>query len=207
MPKHQVFSFTLTSLLCIPCVRGRHAACCTRGHRSPGASHPNPYLREWGISQPLCYGTPCAMPRQRSPVSRCFSPQPLPKGAGDFPRVAGNHSNHTPLPIYLATLQPIYDILGLYLYTSILKKPLLVVKTLIKNKAAATLISIHKLSNNCSLKKYISEHKCSSKLLPQKIHGETFLHKMSFSTIGNNNQFSEYFFFNLYKNEWKEHKF
>ena len=31
-----------------------------------------------------------------------------------------------------------------------------------KHKAAATLISNHKLQNNCSLKKYISEHKCKN---------------------------------------------
>ena len=39
-----------------------------------------------------------------------------------------------------------------------------------KHKAAATLISSHNLQNNCSLKKCISEHKCSSKLLPEKMH-------------------------------------
>ena len=32
----------------------------------------------------------------------------------------------------------------------------------IKHKGAATLISNHKLQNNCSLKKYISEHKCKN---------------------------------------------
>ena len=37
-----------------------------------------------------------------------------------------------------------------------------------KYKAAAKLISNHKLQNNCSLKKCISKHKCSLKLLPQK---------------------------------------
>ena len=42
-----------------------------------------------------------------------------------------------------------------------------------KFRAAATLIRNHKLSNNYSLKKSISEHKCSSKLVPQKIHAET----------------------------------
>ena len=82
-------------------------------------------------------------------------------------------------------------ILNLYLYMSILQNFLLVVKTLIKkhyfsgsvldriklssrlattlisqqswkHKAAATLISNHKLQNNCSPKKYISEHKCKN---------------------------------------------
>ena len=37
-----------------------------------------------------------------------------------------------------------------------------------KYRAAAKLISNHKLQSNCFVKKCISKHKCSSKLHPQK---------------------------------------
>ena len=79
-----------------------------------------------------------------------------------------------PPPIYLAWLQPIYynsRIVFIHINT---EKAFTYGENFDKKyRAAATLISNHKLSNNCSLKKYISEHKYSSKLLPQKIHGET----------------------------------
>ena len=89
-------------------------------------------------------------------------------------------------------------ILGLYLYISILEKFLLVVKTLIKKyRAATTLISNHKLLNNCSLKNYTETVfliKWDLKLLPQIIHWNCFLHKMIFNNIGNNNEFSKCYF-------------
>ena len=40
-----------------------------------------------------CHATPL--------VIKCFSPNPLPREAEDFPR-SGNHSKHVPLPTYLA---------------------------------------------------------------------------------------------------------
>ena len=48
----------------------------------------------------------------------------------------------------------------------------------IKHKGAATLINISALQN-CSLKKYVSEHRCTSKLLPQKIYFKTLWHDVS----------------------------
>ena len=139
---------------------------------------------------------------------------PLPKEAEDFPSFprGGDHSKYMPLPIYLAWLQPIYYNLRLvFIHINVGKAFSCGENFGKKDRAAAKLISNHKLLNNCSLKKYISEHKCSSKLLSQKIHRKIFFfHKIRFSIIGNNNKFSEYFFFfffNLYKNEWKEHKF
>ena len=96
-----------------------------------------------------------------------------PKEVEDFPR-GGNHSKHMPPLTYLAWLQPMcYNSSLVFIHINIGKAFTCGENFDKKYRAAATLISNHKLSNNCSLKKYISEHKCSSKLLPQKIHGET----------------------------------
>ena len=104
----------------------------------------------------------------------------LPREAKDFPR-GGNHSKHMPLPMFLAWLQPIYynpKLVFIHVNTA---KILLVVNTLIKkHRKTATLISSHKSEdwNNCSLKKCISEHKCTLKLLPLKIHFKTDVSKI-----------------------------
>ena len=93
-----------------------------------------------------------------------------PKEAEDFPR-GGNHSKHMPPLTYLAWLQPMcYNSSLVFIHINTFTCGENFDK---KYRAAATLSSNHKLSNNCSLKKYISGHKCSLKLLPQKIHGET----------------------------------
>ena len=117
----------------------------------------------------VTYGMPChTIGRQM-----LHTPNPLPREAEDFPR-GGNYSKHLPLPTYLAWLQPIYYDLKFVFIRVKLRKFLLVVKTLIKkHRAAATLIS-HELRNwkNCFLKKCISEHRHTSKLLPQKCISE-----------------------------------
>ena len=78
------------------------------------------------------------MPCQRSPTL-------IPREAEDFPR-GDNHSKYVPLPTYLAWLQPIYYNFRLIFIYAKTAKILLVVKTLIKkNRAAATLISSHKI--------------------------------------------------------------
>ena len=56
----------------------------------------------------------------------------IPRKAEDFSR-GDNQSRHMPLPTYLDCCNQFTIILGLHLYLSILKKLLLVVKTLIKN--------------------------------------------------------------------------
>ena len=92
-------------------------------------------------SQLGCFWLPtpdCAAPvwltgRHATPlVTKCFSPNPLPREAEDFPR-GGNHSKHVPLPTYLAWLQPIYYDLGFVFIHVKLLTFLLVVKTLIKS--------------------------------------------------------------------------
>ena len=121
------------------------------------------------------------MPRQRSLTL-------LPREAEDFPR-GGNHFRYIPPLTYLGWLQPIYcNSRFAFIHINITKvftcgenfdkKKIIFFQvqfskirllnrsatTLIsqqpwKHKPAATLISNHKLQNNCSLKKYISEHK------------------------------------------------
>ena len=81
-----------------------------------------------------------------------------------------------PPPIYLAWLQPIcYKSRLVFIHINTGKAFTCGENFDKKYRAAVTPISNHKLSNNSSLKKYISEHKCSSKLLPQKMHRETVL--------------------------------
>ena len=121
------------------------------------------------------------MPRQRSLTL-------LPREVEDFPR-GGNHFGYIPPLTYLGWLQPIYYNSRLaFIHINITKaftcgenfdkkkfiffqvqflKIRLLNRSAItlinqqpwKHKSAATLISNHKLQNNCSLKKYISEHK------------------------------------------------
>ena len=99
----------------------------------------------------------------------------IPREAEDFPR-GDNHSKHVPLPTYLAWLQPINcNSRFVYIHVNI-GKLLLVVKTLIKNIEQQPL-----------------------KLLPQKIHQDSFFikwdfMKWTFSNIGINNEFSKCFF-------------
>ena len=109
----------------------------------------------------------------------------LPREAEDFPR-GGSHPKHMAPLTYLAWLQPIcYSSRLVFIHVNT-PKVLPMVKTLIKiwgssqtnqqpwkHKAVATLISNHKLQNNCSLKKCISKHRCTSKMLPQKMHLKT----------------------------------
>ena len=107
-----------------------------------------------------------------------------------------------PPPKYLAWLQPIcYNSRLVFIHDNT-AKVLFMVKTSIKKyRAAAKLISKHEsikqqtnskiiasskntfqnigALQNCSLKKYISEHKRSSKLLPQKMHFKTLWHGVS----------------------------
>ena len=110
----------------------------------------------------------------------------LPREVEDFPR-GGNHSKHMPPLTYLAWLQPpYYNSRFVFIHINITKVFTcgenfykkyvfrfsfwkssffsgsvfkLISEQPWKYKAAATLISNHKLQNNCSLKKYISEHK------------------------------------------------
>ena len=124
-----------------------------------------------------CY----AIGRQELPT------KPLTREAEDFPG-GSNHSGHMPLHICLAWLQPSCCNPKFVFKHVKTETVLLVVKTLIKNieqqpwkhKAAVTLISSHKSKNqnNCSLRKCISEHGCTLKLLPQKMPSRTAVFKI-----------------------------
>ena len=140
-------------------------------------------------------------PRQRSLTL-------LPIEVEDFP-TGGNHSKHMPPLTYLAWLEPIcYNSRLVFIHVNT-AKVLVVEKTWIKNieqqpNYSATINSktiapsknaFQNISalQNCSLKKYISKHictskllpqkntskhRCTSKMLPQKIHFKTFVIKL-----------------------------
>ena len=128
--------------------------------RPPPALSPTPTL---GFLSFVTYGTPCR--------TRVHSHSP--KETEDFPR-GGNHTKHMPPLTYLACLQPMcYNFRLEFIHINTGRAFTCRENFDNKYRTAAKLISNHKLSNNCSLKKYISEHKCSWKLLSQKIQGET----------------------------------
>ena len=74
--------------------------------------------------------------------------------AEDFSR-GDNHSKHVSLPTYLVWLQPIYyNSRFVFIHINTRKAFTCGENFNKKYRAAATLISNHKLLNNCSLKKY-----------------------------------------------------
>ena len=114
-------------------------------------------------------------------VTKCFSPNPLPREADDFPK-GSNDSKHVPLLTYLAWLQPICYNSQIYIYTDQDWKSSDCGEDFNrKHRAATTLISSHESGNknSCFLKKYISEQGCISKLVPQKLHFKTWMLKDS----------------------------
>ena len=95
---------------------------------------------------------------------------PLPREAEDFPR-GGNHSKHVTLLKDLAWLQPVYsDPKFVFMHIKTEKNFAFGEDFHKKHRAAVTLISSHESENlnNCSLKKCISKHGYTSKLLPEK---------------------------------------
>ena len=89
-----------------------------------------------------------AMPHQRSLTF-------IPREAEVFPR-GDNHFRLVPLPTYLDWLQPIHYSSRLVFIHINTRKAFICGENFDKKyRAAATLISSHKLSNNCSLKKYM----------------------------------------------------
>ena len=109
LPKHPVFSFTLTQSdrlpmvtypsLCSSCVTYR-TLCHTIGHQvlhTPAFNViPHPSVRYCQAFRPILYFQSSS---SRSDLQLC--PQPLPREAEDLPR-GDNHSKHEPLLTYLA---------------------------------------------------------------------------------------------------------
>ena len=112
----------------------------------------------------------------RDAMSRQRSLTLLPEEAEDFPR-SSSHSNHMSPLTYLVWLQTIcYNSRLVFIEINTAKAFTCCENCDKKYRAAAKLISNHKLQNNCSLKKGISKRKCFLKLLPQIIHFTTQMH-------------------------------
>ena len=89
---------------------------------------------------PSCTSYPGPSPARFHPG--CDPSPPLPREAEDLPK-GDNHSKHVPLPTYLAWLQPLcYNSWFVFIHVKTVET-LLVVKTLIKYRAAAKPISSH----------------------------------------------------------------
>ena len=121
LPKHPVFWFTLTLTQSVRLLMVAYPSLCS-----------------------ICvtYRTLCC-----AIGHKVLPNQPLPREAEDFPR-SDNHSNHVPLPTYLAWLQPIYYNSWIHIYTCQNCKNFDCREDFNKkNRAAATLISSHESKN------------------------------------------------------------